>query len=184
MGEVAIRLNHVTRWVALAIFGGVLCTLGDHLHATHDVLSYPSPMLGAQAWWVPLLFMGATLAVVRGAQLFTPADAPLPSPRVLGADLLSFCLAYGITSFTHTLPNVTLALLVLWWLARVTREESRGVIFYSLTLAALGTAFEAALSSTGAFSYHHADFFGVPRWLPGIYLHAAPIAARLPKLTA
>ncbi len=148
------------------------------------MLAYPSPIFWSQAWWVPLLFAGATITVVRGAALFgRPGEGP-PAARVLASDLLSFCLAYALTSFTHDVPNVTLAMLVLWWIARVLRGESRSVILYSLTLALLGTLFEVMLSSTGAFYYQHPDFLGVPRWLPGIYLHAAPLALRIARRMA
>ena len=55
------------RWIVIAAGGALVCTLGDHLHATHDVLGYTDVFAWNQAWWVPLLFATASLAAVLGA---------------------------------------------------------------------------------------------------------------------
>jgi len=49
----------------------------------------------------------------------------------------------------------------------------------SLVMAVAGSAFEGAWSALGFFYYHHPDIGGVPRWLPGIYLHVALLAGSL-----
>jgi hypothetical protein len=168
------------RWVISAIAGSTLCTALDHLHATYGVLYYPVPVVWAQAWWVPLLFFSATLATLNGAgaakRLFDGESLDATSRQIAGSGI-AFTSAYAFTSFGHAQPNVVLVVLVAWWVARVVAHAPLWLIAFSLINAVLGTCFEAALSSTGAFYYQHPDFMGVPRWLPGIYLHAALFAA-------
>ena len=175
------------RWLVLALIGAAVCTVGDHLHATHGVLFYPHPVVWDQAWWVPLLFAGASLAAVAGAtpirRLFGARTSAPPTPREIAGDGLAFAIAYAYTSFApHDRPNVTLALLAAWWLARVVYGRAPWLIAYSLVMAVGGTAFEGTWSALGFFYYHHPDIVGVPRWLPGIYLHAALIAGPLERV--
>jgi hypothetical protein len=173
-------------WVILAVVGAIVCTVGDHLHATHDVLAYPHVFLWQQAWWVPLLFAGASLAAVLGATPFRRglggAHEPAATARQIAGDGIAFVTAYAYTSFAPaTSPNVTLALLAAWWLARVVRGRAAWLVVYSLATAAAGTLFEAGWSALGFFHYLRPDFIGVPRWLPGIYLHAALLAGPLER---
>jgi hypothetical protein len=158
----------------------------DHLHATHGVLWYAHPVVWDQAWWVPLLFAGASLAAVGGAtpvrRLLGARNPPPPTAREVAGDGLAFITAYAYTSFAPAdRPNVTLALLAAWWLARVVRGRAGWLVVYSLLTAAAGTLFEAGWSALGFFAYHHPDFLGVPRWLPGIYLHVALVAGPLER---
>lgn len=175
------------RWVLLALSGAVLCTVCDHLHATHGVLWYVHPVAWSQAWWVPLLFAGASLAAVLGAtpvrRLFGARVDVAPTAREIAGDGLAFVVAYAYTSFADPArPNVTLALLAAWWLARVVRGRATWLVVYSLLMAVVGSGFEAGWSALGFFYYHHADVVGVPRWLPGIYLHAALVAGPLERV--
>ncbi len=174
----------MNRDLVLAVLGGaVVCTFGDYLHATHDVLSYPHESMGPEAWWVPPLFAGASIAALLGAnqtrRLLGGEAPPVLSARRIGADALFFFTAYAFTSFAHPLGSVVLAVLVAFWAARMLAGEPRWLVVFSLAMAGAGTAFEAIWSALGFFAYHHPDFGGVPRWLPAIYLHAAPLAARL-----
>jgi hypothetical protein len=169
-----------------ALVGSVLCTVCDHLHATNDVLSYPDPFVWSQAWWVPLLFFGASLGSVTGAgtvrKLLGGKAVAQPGPAQLLSDVLSFVTAYAFTAYGHVLPNVVLAVLALWWVARmlalaeIDSAAARWVVVFSLVTALVGPGVEASLSALGLFHYHHPDLAGVPRWLPGIYLHVAPLA--------
>ncbi|MGZ3440750.1 MAG: hypothetical protein ACXVDD_14605 [Polyangia bacterium] len=49
-------------------------------------------------------------------------------------------------------------------------------------MAVAGSGFEASWSAFGFFFYRHPDLAGVPRWLPGIYLHVALIAGPLERV--
>lgn len=174
------------RWLLLALSGAAVCTVCDHLHATHGVLYYARPIVWDQAWWVPLLFAGASLAAVAGAtpvrRMLGVAAEPAPTARQIAGDALTFVTVYAFTSFAPAdRPNVTLALLAAWWLARVVRGRSTWLVVFSLLTAAAGTGFEAGWSALGLFYYRHPDVIGVPRWLPGIYLHVALVAGPLER---
>src|SRR5258708_7440388 len=130
----------MARWIILAIVGSIVCTIGDHLHATHDVLAYPHVVFWNQAWWVPLPFAGAAVVAVLGAtpirRLFGARVEPSPTARQIAGDGIAFATAYAFTSFVPaTTPNVTLALLAAWWLARVVRGRPTWLIVYSLLMA-------------------------------------------------
>jgi hypothetical protein len=175
------------RWLLLACVGAVVCTVCDHLHATHGVLTYTHPVFWDQAWWVPLLFAAASIAAVAGAtpvrRIFGARAAQAPTVREIAGDGLAFIVAYAYTSFASAdQPNVTLALLVAWWLARVVRDRPAWLIAYSLLMAVAGSAFEGGWSALGFFHYVRPDVAGVPRWLPGIYLHVALVAGPLERV--
>jgi hypothetical protein len=166
------------RWLLLALGGAAICTVCDHLHATHGVLVYTHPVVWDQAWWVPLLFAAASVAAVAGVtpvrRLFGAAPLPTPTAREVAGDGLAFIVAYAFTSYAAAdRPNVTLALLAAWWLSRVVRGAPAWLIAYSLVMAVAGSGFEATWSALGFFHYVRPDVAGVPRWLPGIYLHVA-----------
>ncbi|MGH7285530.1 MAG: hypothetical protein ACRELY_28750 [Polyangiaceae bacterium] len=179
-------MTRVTRWILVALVGAAICTLGDHLHATHGVLTYAHVAFWNQAWWVFPLFFVASLAAVFGARvtrkMFRAAPLAPNDARRIAADGIAFATAYAMTSFTHEAANATLAVLVAFWIARMLAGAPRWLVVLSLANAALGPLVEAAISSTGAFTYDHPDFMLVARWLPGIYLHVAPISARLEAL--
>ncbi|MEO6951710.1 MAG: hypothetical protein ABI321_07845 [Polyangia bacterium] len=159
-------------WLLLGLFGACLCVLGDHLHATHDVLVYTPVSWWGQAWWVWPEFIIGTLAAVGTAARFARG---LPAPRRrFFADLVFFCGAYAYTSFAPwDRPNVTTFVLVGAFVVRVLAEDRPAwLVWHSLQLALVGPLCEAALSWVGTFHYVHPDIIGVPRWLPGIYLAA------------
>jgi len=172
------------RWIVVALGGAAICTLGDHLHATHGVLSYTHVFAWNQAWWVPLLFFGATLGSIGGAHIVrrsfrAPPLGPVDAKLIAG-DGIAFTAAYALTSFTHAAPNETMFLLVAFWLARVlVTPTPTWVIALSFASAIAGPLTEATISGFGLFAYTHPDFVGVARWLPGIYLYTAPISARM-----
>jgi hypothetical protein len=171
------------RWIAFAMGGAVLCTIGDHLHATHGVLGYPQVFAWNQAWWVPLLVFCSTLAALAGARFMRTAfKAPPLAPndaRLFAGDALAFAAAYALTSFTHAAPNETMLLLFAFWGARLLLVPTPAwVVAFSIASAITGPLVEATISSCGLFSYTHPDFAGVARWLPGIYLYVAPVCAR------
>src|SRR5262245_39282882 len=68
-GESTAAAAHPTmiamrNWARMMVVAGAVCTICDHWHATSGVLSYSSPSIWSQAWWAPLLFAFASLALV------------------------------------------------------------------------------------------------------------------------
>jgi hypothetical protein len=174
------------RWLLLAFVGAGVNTVCDHLHVTHGVLWYPHPAFWSQAWWVPLLFAGATVAAIAGVE---PVRALLggrplapPTGRALAGEVLAYVSAYSFTAFGQAQPDVVLGFLVAAWVARVVAGAPAWVIVFSLLTAVVGPLFEAAWSRLGFFNYYHPDALGVARWLPGLYLHAGLVAVPVAAL--
>ncbi|HEX8793569.1 MAG TPA: hypothetical protein VF765_21650 [Polyangiaceae bacterium] len=172
-------------WLAVAAAGAVICTVCDHLHVVTGVLAYPHVAFWGEAWWVPLLFGAASVVIVANAgvlrRMFSAPPLPIPSARRVLAGGVAFVTAYAFTAFGHELPNVVAAVLAGFWLARALQAPA-WLIAYSIATAVGGSAFEATWSALGFFRYLVPDFAGIPRWLPGIYLHVAFLTADLERL--
>lgn len=169
------------RWLITVALGAVVATTGDHLHVAYGVLFYPHPALFQQAFWVFPLFMGATTAMLAGAELTRRVLGGAAIATSVGEALLAtgaFFVAYAFTAVAAELPTFVLVVLVVTWLLRL-RGLPRWVMALGLVAAVGGVASEAALSAIGGFAYVNPDFLGVPRWLPGLYLHAALAAPRI-----
>jgi hypothetical protein len=169
------------RWVVLALVGAAICTACDHLHVVYGVLWYPQPIFWQQAWWVAPLMASASLVLVWAAEPVRRAlgGGSLGAQGLRGVlgDGVAFVAAYVFTSFGHG-PDAVLGILVAFWLARAVRSPG-WVVVYTILTAIGGCLVEAALSRAGLFHYRHPDHFGVPRWLPGIYLHAGYLTATI-----
>jgi hypothetical protein len=169
------------RWLAAVGLGALVATLGDRLHVMYGVLFYPHSPVMDQPWWVFPLFLGATGAMLAGGDAVRKQLSGEAVPTSPGEALLAtatFFVAYAFTAVAAELPTFVLAVLILTWLARV-RGMPRWIVVYALGVAASGVAFEALLSRLGAFAYVSPDWLGVPRWLPGLYLHAALAVPRI-----
>ncbi len=169
----------MARWFVVALAGGAVCLVGDHLHVMQGVLFYPHPVLWDQAWWVLPEFFLATLALLAVVRTIYPRqtlerEAPT---RAAIADFFAFFTAYAFTAFSHAMPTLVLLVLAGFWVARVARDPRPGLILFCLLVAVAGPCFEAAWSALGMFAYRDPDIIGVPRWLPFLYLHAAVAAS-------
>jgi hypothetical protein len=160
-------------WLFLS--GAMLGTALDAFHTFSGVERYASPALLGVAWWVPLLFGGAAVAIGYSHPLLDPLlhhrrFRPLFS-SLLG--LVWLPLVYLISaSFFDTLTKTLLILLVYcnFWLLAGSDWQS---LVFSLATAVTGTLIEMILVAAGAFAYLHPDMLGVPYWLPGIYACAS-----------
>jgi len=169
------------KWLITIAVGGVVATTGDHLHVVYGVLFYPHPAFLRQASWVLPLFAAATAAMLAGSELVRKALGGEVVATSVGDALLAtgaFFVAYAFTAVAAELPSFVLVVLVVTWLGRA-RSMPRWVFAYALVSAVCGVGFEAGLSRIGGFAYVSPDWLGVPRWLPGLYLHAALAAARI-----
>ena len=175
----------MVRWLLAICFGSVLCTLLDQLHVRFGVLSYRSgPMLG-QAPWVPLLFAGATFVGLFGYLTWSrkfgfrrdllDGSRDVWGTREAGVALVWMVGAYAVSGPLQHWPRALTAAYLLTYALRCWSLRAPGLWLNSLQFALGGTMFESALASTGAFHYEHPDLWGVPLWLPGIYLHTTPI---------
>lgn len=169
-----------------ALVGMVLGTSLDALHVATGTMAYKNPVLGLQDWWVPLEFAVAGILTCEGYRRIGVSMARVvPPPATLRELLLGvacFVLSYGSSGFFRAWPNAELAAYILLFIPAVlfTPKDARGaLLLHSVTLAVGGPLTEAAISATGTFWYVEPDFLGVPRWLPGIYLHVGLASANL-----
>jgi len=160
-------------WIFL--LGASLGTALDAFHVFTHVERYASPTLLGVAWWVPLLFGCAAVAISYSHPLLDPLlhhrrFRPLFS-SLLGLAWLP--LAYLISaSFFDTLTKTALILLIYFNFWLLAGSDWQNLVF-SLVTAITGTLIEMILVSAGAFAYLHPDMLGVPYWLPGIYACAS-----------
>ena len=154
----------------LFVVGSLGGALLDQIHVRTGVLSYPKPLLAGQPWWVAPQFGVGALVVETTAR----PVAGRVGARSMPADAAWFFSAYAASGLLRRWPRALAAAFLVTWLARVRREPALAA--YSLVLALGGSAYEGWWSSTGAFAYAAPDVGGVPIWLPGLYLHGAPLA--------
>jgi hypothetical protein len=169
-------------WLALAVCLGLIGAACDQFHVQSELLSYPDPWLWDQAAWVPLNFavlltglVAVTIPLARAA-----ARRGVREPRAAGlaADLAWFVGAYAVSGLVapdH--PDALAIAYVVVWLPRVALRPDRALLVpYGIALAIAGCLVEAAEIQLGWFAYAEPDVIGIPLWLPGIYLHGAPLA--------
>jgi len=168
-------------WLKILVVGGLCGALCDQIHVQGQVLSYAQPAIAGQAWWVAPLFGVASLVIYAAASLWAPlAERQSPAavtPGEIARQALWFVAMYALSAGMQQKPIWLCALYAILLVRRlVRRRDVTAQLANAAGLAVGGTAFEMALSSTGAFSYRAPDVFGVPMWLPGLYLHGAPLA--------
>ena len=169
------------RILALFAAGGIGLALCDQIHVQAGVLDYETGGFFGQAWWVPLQFGVAALAIVAGAAPFARGRAK-PGAAAFLTGTLWFVAAYAASGLFDAHPYALAAAFVVTWALRVAfARQPAYLVASSLLLAAAGTGAEAILSAAGTFAYANPDLLGVPIWLPGLYLHGAPLALALAR---
>jgi hypothetical protein len=169
------------RILALFAAGGIGLALCDQIHVQAGVLDYETGGFFGQAWWVPLQFGVAALAIVAGAAPFARGRAK-PGAAAFLTGTLWFVAAYAASGLFDAHPYALAAAFVVTWALRVAlARQPSSLVAFSLLLAAAGTGAEAILSAAGTFAYANPDLLGVPIWLPGLYLHGAPLALALAR---
>lgn len=170
------------RVAAIVLIGGVAGAGLDLVcHVQQGVLYYPRPEPGVfgQPWWVAPQFGVATLAAIVLSIPFARAAAPRRretwiSPIVSG--MLWLVAAYLASGLFRDYPVPLTAALGGLFVARIALRPERGpVALWGIAMAIGGVAYEIAISRMGYFLYARPDWI-VPMWLPGVYLHAAPLA--------
>lgn len=167
----------------LAVFT-VSCIAGpalDQIHVVGGALSYASPWLLGQAWWVGPQFGLAfaflcAVSLAAQHQLGTRSPSPTPPTRV-GQQATWFIAAYLATGVLWERPWLLVALLAIGLGIRVaTVRPDMASLGTIVLLAAVGTAYEATLSSIpGTFDYTLTGVLPFPPWLPLLYAHGAPL---------
>lgn len=159
------------------MIGFFLGPASDLFHNVTNTSGYPYPAFLGLAWWVPLLFSGATVLValshVYSDKLFRQPKRELSWKKVIFG-LLSFFLIYAISGFLkiNLLPKfLILAVIALdvWFFF----DKTLYGFILSILTAICGCLVESSLVQIGHFYYVEPDFLGVPYWLPFLYITAS-----------
>ena len=173
---------------ALSFFVGALAgTTGDFVHVITRTDGYPAdgpfpflPFLPVKMpVWVPFLFGSAVMLMAFSHQTFRS----LYQPRLANHFIISalapifFVILYALTGFLHTGTGgwedvwLATATFLIWFIL----DRTLWGAGFALLNAICGTAFEIFLVHIGGFFYYpeHANFFGVPSWLPWLYMAAS-----------
>jgi insulin-induced protein len=167
----------------LFLIGAVLGSFYDGFHTYSNTTYYPNPWILKMAWWVPLNFGLAILAV---------ADSHVSLDRTLKrkgrglswAAVLSGLALFGVLYFTSGfLPRPSAEKAVILWLGAVFLwilfdRTWQGVLLGILT-GVVGSLVEITMTSLGLFFYVRPDFHGIPCWLPALYFGASVTVGNL-----
>jgi hypothetical protein len=169
---------------AIGAAGGLV---GDAGHVQAGTTTYldDSPKVWESAIWFPIL-VGLATASLGELRLRLASARPGLDLRV-GAGAIAAVLAiYAVTALVYDEPEVpatvlvlTLAVLVVCWLA-----DGWAAIACGLAAAIVGPLAEIAIVELDLAEYAPSadSLFGVPLWLPALYLAFGVVAARLAEL--
>jgi hypothetical protein len=159
----------------LAALGATLGTLLDGIHSHFGATAYTHPVAWRAAWWVPLLFAGAyTIGLVRPLlERRFHVRSPLPTWPAVTLAFGLFIGAYWLSVLPASGPVVAAVLAGVFLLAWSLCDRSHLGLAIALAAAAGGPAVEALLVSRGVFVHLHTFAFGVPAWLPFLYMTAS-----------
>ena len=190
-GEIAN--NKITpRFVLICfVLGAIAGTTGDFVHVITNTDGYPAngpfpflPLIPVRMpVWVPFLFGSAMLLMGCSHKMLVGSY----TPRLSGstsfaiASLPLFIFIYACTGFVHagtgSGQDIWLAAvaILLWWFADRTFTGALLAVVNAIG----GTLFEMFLVHAHGFFYYpeHANFFGVPSWLPWLYAVAGIVVS-------
>lgn len=173
-------------WVVLFIFGAIFGAFCDGFHTHSGTEVYPHPWLFMMAWWVPLLFGSATVAIAASHLAFDERTRHRPR-FVAGGEVISgvalFAVLYFVSGFMKTdlLPK----LIVMGVFALAHWQILEGTISglkLAFATALVGCLVEIILIKLGLFYYTAPDFLGLPLWLPFLYVTASVTTANMARV--
>lgn len=155
--------------------GAILGTALDAIHVFSHIERYPAPTFLGMAWWVPLLFGTAAVAIGSSHALVDPllgqhrARSLLTSSLQITWLLLAYILSASMLD-TFTKGGLLLLIYLNFWLVAGGGWQN---LVFSFVTATTGTLVEMTLVAAGAFAYVRPDLLGVPFWLPCLYACAS-----------
>ncbi|OGQ04482.1 MAG: hypothetical protein A3F82_03935 [Deltaproteobacteria bacterium RIFCSPLOWO2_12_FULL_44_12] len=165
------------------LLGATVGSLLDGIHTHSGTTFYPTPLIWKMAWWVPLLF-GSAAAFIGFTHFHlhrffkTPSVAKRPYRRI--GSLAIFILVYFISGYLpYSYPIRSLIMLALYGVTWIAWERSWQSIILAFGTAFVGCFVESKMSTLGLFGYTRSNFFGIPQWLPILYLHASAAVGQL-----
>lgn len=162
-------------WI-LFLTGAVLGSGLDALLVIGQVENYPFSNLFVLPWWVPLLFGTATVIIAYAHLLFMPLLGHMRRPETLTTAIVEqgwLLLSYLLLCIHMDTPSKTLLLGILCFQFWLLGKKSWQNLLVSTVIAITGTLIEMILVAARIFAYTQPDLFGVPYWLPVLYLCAS-----------
>ncbi len=171
-----MHLHHGWAILWLFLLGAIFGTALDAFHVYSYVEQYTRPAFLGVAWWVPLLFGIAAVAIGYSHPLTDPLIHNLRRPRRLTmsiAELAWLLLAYVIAASPISSLAKTVLLTLIYFNFWLLTGRGWQNLLLSLVTAITGTLVEMTLVAAGAFSYLQLGMLGVPYWLPFMYACAS-----------
>jgi hypothetical protein len=166
-----------------ALLGGLVATVCDGVHVHTRTLAYTKHFLFGQAWWVFPGFVLTFFFMGRAYSFFCdrlPASIPRQKSSSGGNSrefieaVTTFALVYMLSGFGNFEPVLLSVIFYGTFAARWFYSYDRlWLLILSISMAIGGMYAEGVISSTGLMAYRHVDFFYVPLWLGGLYMHGA-----------
>lgn len=170
--------------MVIAVLSAIVATLCDAIHVFTHTLAYPQPLWLGQAFWVlPGFFITflamsliyAALADRLGGVLACEQSASgRVSPVPFVECMTLFALTYVLSGFGNFEPFLLGVIFYSTFVIRFCVSYERGFLLLLAVLLGIGGMFgEGVLIQFGLVEYRHAEIFGVPYWLGGLYMHGA-----------
>jgi hypothetical protein len=175
------------RWaraaLVLALLGATLGVALDWMHVASGTTSYAHAWIFGIAWWVFPLFSSAAVALGMGPTIAERLIKRVPAPQPMWRSLVGmglFVIAYLVSCVVHGIAGaIALGAIAagLWWLVD---RRALGVL-HMIVAAMGGFVVETTLVHRGAFTHYDDTLYGVPIWLPCLYLCASLAVASLAR---
>jgi monoamine oxidase len=175
----------IKAFVVLFIAFGFVISLADRVWVALGMLVYPTVGPGKQPLWVAPQLGIAGVGVVLTYRFLSRwvlkksehAGEDHAVAVLIGAAWFLAAHLGGLFYGTAYPKGYLVALSTAWLLrvifAKLPFRELLLVVGYSLGVAVGGAGAEAMMSKMGLMHYPDGPLFGVPLWLPGLWLHAA-----------
>jgi len=168
------------RWagatIRLALLGATLGVALDWVHVASGTTAYTEPAMFGLAWWVPLLFSAAAVAMGLARPLAERLTDRMSTELTTSGAMTGlgiFVAAYLASSFLPFPSLVVAAIISVLFLCAWGTSDGTALGFgLAFATAVIGTAVEVGLTAAGVFTHAHQELAGVAAWLPALYATA------------
>lgn len=171
--------------IILFIAGGIVGSICDGFHSHSGILAYTDIWWMKMAWWVPFLFGSATLALAISHMW---ADQILHHPRrhlswgLVFLGLVLFVAMYAGSAYIPAANRWKFLILSIGGIAiwRGFDGTWQGAV-EAVISALIGCSVEITLTQQELFQYLNPNLWGIPSWLPWLYVAASVSVGNLSR---